>query len=145
MRTVPVLLVGAALVAAVLALLLATEQWGVGSRPWFDGGTRTRWQFLLEDAHDRGVYQQRGRWLAAGVAPYVGEHSEYPELATWMLGLPYLVVDHHVPEGGYAQVRDEQGRRVVSEAERADLASDQAAYFDAFHVLMALGLLGLFA
>lgn len=145
MRTVPVLLAGAALVAAVLALLLATREWGVGERPWLEGTTRTRWQYLLEDAHDRGVYQQRGRWLAAGVAPYLREHSEYPELATWMLGLPYLAIDHHVPEGGYEQVHDEAGRRVVSQAERDDLAADRDAYFDAFHVLMALGLLALFA
>jgi len=144
-RTVPVLLLGAALLAGALALLLSTTQWGVGSRPWFEGATRTRWQYLLEDVHDRGVYQQRGRWLPAGVAPYLGEHSEYPELATWMLGLPYLAIPHHVPEGGYAQVRDEQGRRVVSAEESADLAADQAAYFDAFHVMMALGLFALLA
>lgn len=145
MRTSIVLSIGAGLLAAVLALLLATDAWGLGSRPWLEGTTRTRWQYLLEDVHDRGVYQQRGRWLPAGVAPYLGEHSEYPELATWMLGLPYLVIGHHVPAGGYGRERDELGSRVVSQQERDDLAADRAAYFDAFHGMMALGLLALFA
>lgn len=145
MRTHLVLSIGAGLLAAVLVLLLATHEWGLGSRPWLEGTTRTRWQYLLEDVHDRGVYQQRGRWLPAGTAPYLGEHSEYPELATWMLGLPYLVIGHHVPEGGYGQERDAQGKRVVSQRERDDLAADHAAYFDAFHVLMAFWLLALFA
>lgn len=145
MRTFTVLSIGAALLACTLALLLATTQWGLGSRPWLDGTTRTRWPNLLEDTHDRGVYQQRGRWLPAGLAPYLGEHSEYPELATWMFAAPYLVIEHHVPEGGYEQGRDEHGKRRIAPEELEDLAADQGAYFDAFHGMMALGMLALLA
>ncbi len=109
--------------ALTLTLLLATHQWGVGH--WDDGSTRYR--FLLEDEADRSVYEQRGRWLPAGRTPYLEEHSEYPQLATWLFGLPYLFFDHHVPVG-----------RAQTSAEFRAATDDHEAYFDLHHVSMAL-------
>lgn len=114
--------------AAILALLLATRQWGVGERP--DG--RPRHPFLLEDISDRYIYQQRGRWLPAERRPYVEEHSEYPQLATWMFGLPYLFFPSHVPVG-----------RQQTPAEFSAHPEDSAAYFDLHHAFMAVSFLGL--
>ena len=54
---------------------------------------------VLEDTYDRLAYQQRGRWLASGGTPYLDEFSEYPQLTTWLMGLPYLVIDHGVERG----------------------------------------------
>lgn len=127
---------GAVVIAAFAALLVSTRELSVEGE--------IRWSHVLEDVHDRGVYQQRGRWLPAGVAPYIGEHSEYPQIATWLVAVPYLFVDHHVPAGGYDQTKDPRtGRRRVSQAERAHLAADRDAYFDVFHVTMAVGALAL--
>ena len=113
-------------VAAVLALLLATHEWGLGRRA--DG--EVRWKYLLEDEHDRGVYQQRGRWLPGHLAPYVEEHSEYPQLATLLMGVPYLFFESHVPEGRHQTVK-----------ELLEHPEDSAAYFDIHHVDMAVGFL----
>jgi hypothetical protein len=113
-------------VAAVLTLLLATHEWGVGHRA--DGSVR--WKYLLEDVHDRGVYQQRGRWLPGHLAPYIEEHSEYPQLATFLMGVPYLFFDSHVPVG-----------RPQTVQELLDHPEDTATYFDLHHVDMAVGFL----
>ena len=113
-------------VSAVLALLLCTHEWGLGRRA--DG--EVRWKYLLEDVHDRGVYQQRGRWLPGHLAPYVEEHSEYPQLATYLLGVPYLFFDSHVPVGRQETVK-----------ELRDHPEDSAAYFDLHQVDMAVGFL----
>ena len=110
---------------AVLALLLSTREWGLGQAP----STGPAWPYLLEDVHDRGVYQQRGRWLPSGRTPYVEEHSEYPQLATWLFGLPYLFIDHHVPRD-----RDQT---------MAELRQDAPAYLDAHDVLMSFSFLAL--
>ncbi|MHC5212268.1 MAG: glycosyltransferase 87 family protein [Planctomycetota bacterium] len=118
----------AAFTALVLSLLLATEQWGLGTR---DDGS-TRWAFLLEDISDRYVYQLRGRWLPGERAPYIEEHSEYPQLATWMFGLPYLFFDSAVPVG-----------RAQTDAEFRAHPEDSRRYFDLHHVSMAVGYLAL--
>jgi len=114
--------------AAILALLLATRQWGLGQRP--DG--QPRFPFLLEDISDRYIYQQRGRWLPGHRRPYVDEHSEYPQLATWMFGLPYLFFESHVPVG-----------RQQTAAEFMAHPEDSERYFDLHHVFMAVSFLGL--
>lgn len=126
------MLIAAAVLAVALAALLATHEWGLGVRE--DGAPR--FGFLLEDVHDRTVYQKRGRWLPSGRTPYVDEPSEYPQLATWAFALPYLVIEHSVPRG---LLRQGGG------AERAQLAADRDAYFDAHHVLMAGALFALVA
>ena len=113
-------------VAAVLTLLLATHEWGLGRRA--DG--EVRWKYLLEDVHDRGVYQQRGRWLPGQLAPYHEEHSEYPQLATYLRGVPYLFFQSHVPVGRQETVK-----------ELRDHPEDSAAYFDLHQVDMAVGFL----
>ena len=106
MSQLKTLLVGAALIAASLTALLVTSEWGLGRRA--DG--ETRWRYLLEDTYDRYAYQKRGRWLASGGTPYLQEFSEYPQLTTWMMGLPYLLFDHRVergePFGTVAPVRE---------------------------------------
>ena len=114
--------------AAILALLLLTREWGAGRRP--DG--QPRWPFLLEDISDRYIYQQRGRWLPSHRRPYVDEHSEYPQLATWMFGLPYLFFESHVPVG-----------RAQTATEFNAHPEDSRRYFDLHHVLMAVSYLGL--
>ncbi len=114
--------------AGFLALLLATHEWSLGTLP--DGAPRYR--YLLEDEADRFVYQQRGRWLPSGRLPYIEEHSEYPQLATWMFGLPYLAFEHHVPAG-----------RAQTNAELRRETGDSRAYFDLHHVSMAVGYLAL--
>jgi hypothetical protein len=110
--------------------LISTEQWGVGRR----ADDTVRYKFLLEDISDRYIYQQRGRWLPSGRTPYLQEHSEYPQLATWLFGLPYLFFDNHVPEGR-AQRNDEFVQH----------KDDTAAYFDLHHVSMGLSLFALVA
>lgn len=126
------LLLAAGALAAVTAVLLATHEWGPGQG---DDG-QPAYPYLLEDVHDRGVYQQRGRWLPSGRTPYLLEHSEYPQLATWAFALPYLFIDHTV-----AWAPDEPLPKGA--AQRDQLLADKDAYFDAFHVMMALGMLGL--
>jgi hypothetical protein len=111
--------------AVVLTLLLATRQWGLGHRD--DGSVRFR--YLLEDEADRFIYEQRGRWLPSGRTPYLEEHSEYPQLATWLFGVPYLLFDSHVPVG-----------REQTAAEFREARDDHAAYFDLHHVSMAISL-----
>lgn len=129
MKSLGVFVVGALVFVLYATTVLSTQEWA------FEG--EIHWKHVLEDVHDRGVYQQRGRWLPAGVAPYVGEHSEYPQIATWMLAVPYLFFDHHVPDGGYDQTKDERtGRRRSTATEREHLAADRDSYFDAFHVMM---------
>ncbi len=145
MRAAGVFLLGVALIAGFTMLVVSTHEWGLGTRPWLEGTTRVRWQHLVEDIHDRGVYQQRGRWLPAGVAPYIGEHSEYPQIATWMVAVPYLFIDHHVPAGGYDQTRDAKGKRTITKAEQEHLAADREAYFDTFHVAMGVCAVALLA
>ena len=114
--------------AAILALLLLTHEWGAGERP--DG--KPSHPYLLEDTFDRTIYQRRGRWLPAQRLPYVEEDSEYPQLATWMFGLPYLFFESHVPQG-----------RAQTDAEFAAHPDDTARYFDLHQVFMALPFLGL--
>ncbi len=89
MRAPTTLLVAALVLGAFLALLVATELWGAAPRE--DGSPR--YPFLLEDTTDRRAYLERGRWLPAGATPYLEEFSEYPQLSTWMMGLPYLLMD----------------------------------------------------
>ncbi|MBM3984784.1 MAG: DUF2029 domain-containing protein [Planctomycetes bacterium] len=115
-------------VGALLALLLATHEASVGTRA--DG--QPRWRHVLEDVHDRNVYQQRGRWLPGGRVPYVEEHSEYPQLATLLFGLPYVFFESHVPQG-----------RQQTTQELRQHPEDSAAYFDLHHVSMALSLAAL--
>jgi hypothetical protein len=114
--------------ATILALLLLTQQWGAGQR---DDG-RPRFPYLLEDISDRYIYQQRGRWLPSQRRPYVDEHSEYPQLATWMFGVPYLFFESHVPVG-----------RAQTTAEFNAHPEDSRRYFDLHHVVMAISYLGL--
>lgn len=77
-RNSTVLMIGAGLVPA---LLLSTSGCGLGRRPWFAGATRTRWPCLTEDVHDRGVHQQRGRRMPAGVAPTWASTPSTPSTA----------------------------------------------------------------
>ncbi|MCZ6596270.1 MAG: hypothetical protein O7B99_01380 [Planctomycetota bacterium] len=88
-------LVGSAVVAGYLVLVLATDELGVGERK--DGGAR--WPYLLEDSYDVFNYQKRGRWAASDGRPYVDEFSEYPQISTWLMGLPWLLVDHGAESG----------------------------------------------
>jgi hypothetical protein len=102
-------LLGALLIAAALTVLLATREWGLGRQPGFvpdpalsaaeNEAHAARFPMLLEDQYDRLAYQKRGRWLASGATPYLEEFSEYPQLTTWLMGLPYLCFDHRVAPG----------------------------------------------
>ena len=123
------LAVAALLVGLATALLLATDEWSVGTH---DDGS-PRWKYVLEDVHDRNVFQQRGRWLPSGRTPYLAEHSEYPQVATWMLALPYLFIEHHVEPAP------------KPDNSVAALSRDRAAYFDAYHVMMACWILAAIA
>jgi hypothetical protein len=88
-------ILGALLLLGYLAVLLATDDIGVGEQ---ENGA-DRWPYVFEDPYDRGAYQMRGRWLPAHATPYLEEFSEYPQLTTWYLGLPYLIFDHGVEPG----------------------------------------------
>ena len=88
-------LVGSAVVAAYLVLVLATDELGAGERD--DGGYR--WPYLVEDSYDVFNYQKRGRWAASDGRPYVDEFSEYPQISTWLMGVPWLLVDHGAESG----------------------------------------------
>jgi hypothetical protein len=102
-------LLGALLIASALALLLNTREWGFGRQPGFvpdpslsateNAAHAARFPMLLEDQYDRLAYQKRGRWLASGATPYLEEFSEYPQLTTWLMGVPYLFFDHRVQAG----------------------------------------------
>lgn len=87
--------VGLSLVALMLTLVLSTDRWGLGANEQGDPA----WPMLLEDESDRVAYQLRGRWLPSGGVPYLEEYSEYPQLTTWAMGLPYLTFEHGVPSG----------------------------------------------
>lgn len=89
------LAVGCAALCVCLALLLATDGLGLGD----NGRGKPAWPGLLEDDFDRSAYQQRGRWIASGGRPYLDEFSEYPQVTTWLMGLPYLFFEHGVPRG----------------------------------------------
>jgi hypothetical protein len=89
------LVVGWAALAVYLVLVLATDGVGLGD----DGRGKPSWPGLLEDDFDRHAYQQRGRWIASGGRPYLDEFSEYPQVSTWLMGLPYLLFDHGVVRG----------------------------------------------
>ncbi|MEM7309631.1 MAG: glycosyltransferase family 87 protein [Planctomycetota bacterium] len=94
------LLLAGAVVAAALAALLLTHEVGLGEPRGGPNPAASRAHpFLLEDTYDRLAYQQRGRWLASGGTPYLDEFSEYPQLTTWLMGLPYLVIEHGVERG----------------------------------------------
>ncbi len=110
--------------AGVLAALLLTDGFGFGD----DGRGGPSWPGVLEDDYDRQAYQQRGRWIASGGRPYLDEFSEYPQVTTWAMGLPYLLFDHGVVPGEpfsskerlralYARALD--GARAEREAEKA--------------------------
>ena len=121
MSPVKTLLVCAGLVLAWLALLLGTHEVGLTAdmRPVSSVEPEARWQFLLEDLYDRQAYLARGRWVASGGTPYLEEFSEYPQLTTWILGVPYLFFDHGVtrgePFGSVGRARDHFVSRGVSE------------------------------
>lgn len=86
---------GCAALLAYLALALATDGLGLGD----DGRGRPTWPGLVEDDFDRAAYQQRGRWLPSGGRPYLDEFSEYPQVTTWLMALPYLLFEHGVEPG----------------------------------------------
>lgn len=89
------LAVGCAALLGYLVLVLATDGLGLGD----DGRGKPAWPGLLEDDFDRSAYQQRGRWLPSGGRPYLDEFSEYPQITTWLMGVPYLLFDHGVVRG----------------------------------------------
>jgi hypothetical protein len=86
---------GCAALLAYLTLALATDGLGLGD----DGRGRPAWPGLVEDDFDRSAYQQRGRWLPSGGRPYLDEFSEYPQVTTWLMALPYLLFEHGVEPG----------------------------------------------
>lgn len=47
---------------------------------------------LVRDDFDRSNFADRGRFVLEGRRPYLDVPSEYPELATYLFGLPYLLV-----------------------------------------------------
>ncbi len=135
------LLIGACIVAAALALVLATRAAGLGKRP--DG--TCSWPNLLEDGNDRFAYLQRGRWLVSGGTPYLDEFSEYPQLATWLMALPYLFFNHGVRPGEpfteKRRVRDivrragqpeQEAERLFKEFHRRPLPAAAAPQADSF-------------
>jgi len=96
-------LIGAAVLGTYLFAVLRTQQWGLGTR---DNGS-VAYPYLLEDVYDRSAYQKRGRWAVSGATPYLQEFSEYPQLTTWLMGLPYAFFDHGVERGTPYDTRDE--------------------------------------
>ena len=46
---------------------------------------------FFNDEHDRSIYAERGAWALKRAAPYRDVPSEYPQIATYLFGLPYLV------------------------------------------------------
>jgi hypothetical protein len=46
---------------------------------------------LVSDDLDRAIYAQRGSWALNGTVPYRDVLSEYPQVATYLMGVPYLV------------------------------------------------------
>jgi uncharacterized membrane protein len=47
---------------------------------------------FYNDDYDREIFSQRGAWALTGLVPYRGVFSEYPHVATYVLGLPYFFV-----------------------------------------------------
>ena len=45
---------------------------------------------LFNDDYDRGAYSIRGEWLLRGEVPYRDVPSEYPQVPTYLFGVPYL-------------------------------------------------------
>ena len=150
MSSARALLVAVLVLAVYLALLLSTQQWGAGIR---DDGS-DRFPFLLEDPYDRMAYQMRGRWAASGATPYLEEFSEYPQLTTWLMGLPYAFFDHGVERGephgslqaarqhfvslGMApEVAEDMLRRISAHGLRYDAAALQATPDHPLHSALA--------
>ncbi|MAT61977.1 MAG: hypothetical protein CMH41_10105 [Micrococcales bacterium] len=63
------------------AALLAVRLWPLGSPR----------RVQPNDGHDINVYIERGIWLPERAVPYRDVFSEYPEFATWLLGVPYAL------------------------------------------------------
>ncbi len=49
---------------------------------------------LIQDDFDRRLYIQYGAWLRYRRVPYLEIKSEYPQVATYLFGLPHLVATH---------------------------------------------------
>lgn len=48
----------------------------------------------IMNAHwDTSIYYQRGLWAEDGKVPYLERFSEYPQIATFLFGLPFLMND----------------------------------------------------
>lgn len=90
---------GATVVLAYLALALVLREPAQGALAAHEALYRGPAHPNVEDLYDRLAYQQRGRWIASGGRPYLDEFSEYPQLTTWLMGLPYLAFDHGVERG----------------------------------------------
>ena len=72
--------------------------WWLGITVFVDNlGSNVR---FFNDDFDRVIFAQRGTWALEGLVPYRGVFSEYPHVATYVLGLPYLFVG-----GDYAAYR----------------------------------------
>jgi hypothetical protein len=97
-------------------------------------GRRTAALPLPARGHLRPLHLPAARALAAQPAAAVRgrAHSEYPQLATWMFGLPYLFFESHVPVG-----------RAQTTAEFNAHPEDSPRYFDLHHVVMAVSYAGL--
>jgi len=82
----PVVLLCAGILALALGVRAATEP----SKPGDAGAIQRLW--LLRDDYEPSIFLKRGAWAGAGLRPYLDVFSEYPPLATWSFGLPYLLV-----------------------------------------------------
>lgn len=80
------------LLAAGILLLLVASMAGILDRSRHVEASQ-RWGAvrLLQDTYDRGVYATRGRWVQDGSDPYTVHDSEYPQVATYVFGIPWLL------------------------------------------------------
>ncbi|MEO0649695.1 MAG: hypothetical protein AAFZ65_03335 [Planctomycetota bacterium] len=100
--TIPrTLAVAAAIVLAAVTTLLSTRDVGLtqGLVPVASASPEAHWRYLLEDNYDRQAYMMRGRWIVSDGTPYLEEFSEYPQLQTLWMGVPWLFLDHGVLPG----------------------------------------------
>ncbi len=90
-RTPPLVVLGVALAGAV-AVLLSPPAFFVKAPAARVENPRYQGIPLLRDDFDRANFADRGRFVLEKTRPYVDVRIEYPQLAAYLFGFPYLFV-----------------------------------------------------
>ena len=88
----PAVVVAAVALLGAAAVVSAPERFLVRSPAAAKLNPRYEGVRLIRDDFDRGNFAGRGAYAREGKRPYVDVYCEYPQLATYLFGFPYLFV-----------------------------------------------------